>query len=104
MKYILILLALITVQCKAAHFINKEEEEKYLKNLDTIIVDHMGVDRIIFNADTIFVKMVQPAQVIMRKASFEQKWVDEHPILFTLIIAALTVIAEVELFKMVLKK
>ena len=103
MKHILIILALLTVQCKAAHLLTKQEEQKYLKNLDTIIVDHLGIDRIVFNSDTIFVKMMQPI-VVTRKASFEQKWVDEHPILFTLIIAVLTVVAEVELFKMVLKK
>jgi hypothetical protein len=102
MKYIVIMLALFAVQCKAAHLLSRQEKERYLKNLDTIIIDHLGVDRIVFNSDTIFVKMVQPIKV--NKSSFEQKWVEEHPILFTLLIAVLTVVAEVELFKMVLRK
>jgi len=98
----MIIFFLITVQCSATHFVSKHEAQRYIRNMDTIVLTHSGTDRIVFNADTIYVKMQSPP--IVNKITMEQKWVTEHPILFTLIIALLMVVAEVELFKLVLKR
>lgn len=103
MKQLIVIFALLTLQCRGAHLLTKQEEQRYLSNLDTIVVDHIGIDRIVFNTDTIYLKVMQP-EVPVHETSAEQRWVDRHPILFTLLIAILTVLTEVELFKLVLKK
>ena len=103
MKRLALLFSLaVSLHGYASHLINRREEQQYLKNLDTIVLNHTGTSRLVFNSDTIFIKMEEP--ITQCSASVEQKWLDRHPVIFTFIVALFTVLVEVELLKLALKK